>query len=160
MAKPGLSKRQRHEAIKRVIEAQMVSTQEELASLLAAEGTEVTQATLSRDLAALGAVRVHRPDGPPFYELQPRVPLPFDGTRLREVSGMVVKVADNDAVVVVRTMPGSASAVALAIDAARLPESLGTIAGDDTIFVTAARGTTTRKLGRMLRDLFGQGGEL
>jgi len=60
----------------------------------------------------------------------------------------------------VRTMPGSASAVALAIDAARLPESLGTIAGDDTIFVTAARGTTTRKLGRMLRDLFGQGGEL
>ena len=158
--KTGLSKRQRHEAIKRVIEAQMVSTQEELASLLAAEGTEVTQATLSRDLAFLGAVRVHRPDGPPFYELQPHTPLPFDGTRLRELAGMVVKVADNDALVVVRTMPGSASAVALAIDTARLPESLGTIAGDDTIFVTAARGITTRKLGRLLRDLFGQGGEL
>lgn len=153
-------KQQRHEAIKRVIEARMVSTQEELGELLSAEGIAVTQATLSRDLAFLGAVRVHRPEAPPFYELQPVPASAFDFGRVREVAGMVTRVAENEALVVVRTMPGSASAVALAIDAARLPESLGSLAGDDTIFVTPARGTSTRKLGRLLRELFGQGGEL
>jgi transcriptional regulator of arginine metabolism len=155
--KNGIPKRSRHEAIKRVIDAQMVSTQEELASLLGSQGIEVTQATLSRDLAQLGAVRVHRPDGPPFYELQSLPASPFDPNRLREVGSMVTNVADNDALVVVRTFPGSANAVALAVDQARLPESLGTIAGDDTIFITPARGTSTRKLAKILRGMLALG---
>lgn len=155
--KNGTIKRSRHEAIKRVIDAQMVSTQEELASLLGSQGIEVTQATLSRDLAQLGAVRVHRPDGPPFYELQSAPPSQWDENRMRDVGGMVTNLADNDALVVIRTFPGSANAVALAIDQARLPESLGTIAGDDTIFITPARGMSTRKLAKMLRGMLALG---
>jgi len=58
--------------------------------------------------------------------------------------------------VVLRTQPGAASAIALAIDTARLPECLGTLAGDDTIFATPVRGVTTRKLAQRLRTLFGR----
>jgi transcriptional regulator of arginine metabolism len=156
--KTGVTKQGRHEAIRRVVEARLVSTQDELAQLLAAEGIEVTQATLSRDLAQLGAARVHRPDGPAFYELQPLpAAAPSDTSRLRHLGGMVTSLLENDALVVIRTFPGSAPAVALGIDQARLPESLGTLAGDDTIFVTPVRGTSTRKLARLLRGMLAMG---
>ena len=62
-------KSSRHEAIRRLIRSQRISTQEELVGLLTREGFEVTQATLSRDLAQLGALRVSRPDGT-VYELE------------------------------------------------------------------------------------------
>jgi transcriptional regulator of arginine metabolism len=150
-------KRARHDAIKRVIHAHTVGTQDELSRLLAQGGIEVTQATLSRDLAQLGAVRVHRYDGAAFYELQPPEAAPVDRGRLREMGLLVLGLGDNDALVVVRTMPGAAPAVALAIDSARLSESLGTLAGDDTIFVTPQRGTSTRKLGHKLREVLALG---
>ena len=150
----GTDKRARQEAIKRVINSRMVATQDELVRLMFAEGIEVTQATLSRDLAQLHATRVHRPEGGAFYEIYDTGEPAPERPRLRE---LVVDIGDNDALVVVRTMPGAAPAIALEIDDAKLPECLGTLAGADTIFITPQRGTTTRKLTHRLRELFGNG---
>jgi transcriptional regulator of arginine metabolism len=148
------NKAARHAAIRRLIRSQRVSTQEELVGLLAGEGFHVTQATLSRDLAQLGALRATRPDGT-YYELDPAA-VPVSGEHLRELGDLVRSISDNDMLVVVRTQAGAASAIALAIDTARLPECLGTLAGDDTIFATPVRGVTTRRLAQRLRALFGR----
>jgi transcriptional regulator of arginine metabolism len=145
----------RQEAIRRIIRAHAVSTQEELGQLLAREGFDVTQATLSRDLAQLGAMRVSRPEGGTVYGLD-EAPPPSSEERLLELGEMILAVDDNEMLVVVRTRPGSAPVVASTIDHARLPESLGTIAGDDTIFVAPARGKSARTLSRKLKTLFGK----
>ena len=145
----------RQEAIRRLIRTHEVSTQEELGQLLAREGIDVTQATLSRDLAQLGAMRVSRPEGGTVYGLEDAPP-PSGEARLLELGEMILSVEDNELLVVVRTRPGSAPLVASAIDQARLPESLGTIAGDDTIFVAPARGKSTRMVSKKLKALFGK----
>ena len=144
----------RHEAIRRLIRSQRISTQEELVELLTREGFELTQATLSRDLAQLGALRVSRPEGT-VYELEASS-LPPPAQRLHELGELIASWAENDSLVVLRTPPGAAPSVALAIDGARLPECLGTLAGDDTIFATPVRGVTTRRLMQRLRALFGR----
>jgi transcriptional regulator of arginine metabolism len=69
---------------------------------------------------------------------------------------MVLDINDNDLLVVIKTPPAAAATVAAAIDASRLPENLGTIAGDDTIFIAPSRGRTTRALSRKLKVLFGK----
>jgi transcriptional regulator of arginine metabolism len=148
------NKASRHAAIRRLIRSQRVSTQEELVRLLAAEGFHVTQATLSRDLAWLGALRASRPDGT-YYELD-AAGIPPAAEHLRELGDLIRSAAENDVLVVLKTQPGAASAIALAIDTARLPECLGTLAGDDTIFATPVRGVSTRKLALRLRALFGR----
>jgi transcriptional regulator of arginine metabolism len=145
----------RQEAIRRIIRTTAVSTQEELGELLAKEGFDVTQATLSRDLAQLGAMRVSLPGGGTVYGLEASPP-PANEARLRELAEMVLDVADNDQLVVIKTLPAAASAVAAAIDAARLPDNLGSIAGDDTIFIAPTRGRTTRALSKKLKALFGK----
>jgi len=135
--------RARRTEIRALIASRPVATQEELRELLAARGHEVTQATLSRDLAKLGARRAA--GGP--YELPDAPPRP-------PVLGDLVRaVDDNGSLVVIHTSAGAAQVVASTFDRARLPEALGTIAGDDTIFVAPARGVTTARLARRLREL-------
>jgi transcriptional regulator of arginine metabolism len=151
----GTDKGARQEAIRRIIRTTAVSTQEELGELLASEGFDVTQATLSRDLAQLGAMRVSLPGGGTVYGLEASPP-PANEARLRELGEMVLEVADNDQLVVIKTLPAAASAVAAAIDSARLPENLGSIAGDDTIFIAPSRGRTARALSKKLKALFGK----
>ena len=112
-----------------------------------------TQATLSRDLAELGALRVSGPAGA-VYELEPVSA--HAAPQLQELGETILSLADNDLLVVLRTRPGMASAVALGIDDARLPDCLGTLAGDDTIFATPARGATTRRLSQQIKQLFGR----
>ncbi len=149
------AKRARQAAIRKVIRARHVATQEDLGALLQEEGISVTQATLSRDLQQLGALRVSRPDGGTIYELEA---INAAATPVRsDLGAQILDIADNDSLVVLRTRPGMASAVALAIDTARLPECLGTLAGDDTIFATPSRGSTTRKLAQIFRHLFQTG---
>ena len=143
-------------AIQRVIAERPVGTQEELGKALWGLGFQVTQATLSRDLARLGAVRVARPGGGGIYQLDSEE-VPYPSERLREVGHLVQLLSDNASLCVVRTLPGAASTIARAIDLARLPECLGTLAGDDTIFATPTRGTPPRTLTQALRTLFGHG---
>ncbi|HYG66553.1 MAG TPA: arginine repressor [Anaeromyxobacteraceae bacterium] len=137
----------RRDAVARLLRARRIGTQEELLAALEAEGYQATQATLSRDLARLGARRAARPEGGTFYELP-------DGAGAEaelRIRTLVTSIGTNASIAVVRTLPGSAPAVARAIDLAGLPEVLGTIAGDDTIFVAPAEDVRPRRLAERLR---------
>lgn len=142
---------ERRRALSRILRDGPVATQERLLAALAREGWKVTQATLSRDLARLGARRVSRPEGA-FYELGDDPP----GDAAVAVAGLVSSVATNGSLVVVRTAPGSASAVARAVDLARVNGVLGTLAGDDTVFVAPARERGAAALADRLGKLFAQ----
>jgi transcriptional regulator of arginine metabolism len=140
------SKAARHARIIAVLAGQQVRSQAELAARLDEAGVHVTQATLSRDLDELGAVKLRTPDGGlPIYVV------PEDGSpltsrraddappqRLARLIGELLTSAEASAnLVVLRTPPGAAHFLASALDRASLAEILGTIAGDDTILVVA-----------------------
>lgn len=139
--------RERRAAIRDILASRQVATQEELRELLAGRGHEVTQATLSRDLAQLGARRAAQPGGGSYYELPDMVRPP------QLLVDLVRTIDDNGTLVVVHTSPGAAQVVASALDRAKVPEVLGTIAGDDAIFIAPARGVTTARVIRKLREL-------
>ncbi|GAA5116269.1 arginine repressor [Haloechinothrix salitolerans] len=120
-----------------------IRSQTELAKILAADGIEVTQATLSRDLDELGAVKLRAADGgAPVYVI-PEDGSPVKGvqggtSRLSRLLGELLVSAEGSAnITVLRTPPGAAQFLASAIDRAALGEVLGTIAGDDTVMVIA-----------------------
>ena len=138
-----LTRTARHARIAELIGTRPVHSQTELADLLAAEGVQVTQATLSRDLEELRAVKVRSGDGPAAYLI------PEDGTRalrpveeaparlLRLLRELLTGADASGNLVVLRTPPGAAQFLASALDRAGLTEIVGTIAGDDTILVVA-----------------------
>lgn len=146
----------RREAIRRLIRGRTVATQEDLRSMLADQGFEVTQGTLSRDLARLGARRASGTEGGTVYELPPEGSPAAPGL-LEALDPLVRGVRDNGALVVVHTTPGAAPAVALALDQARLPEVLGTLAGDDTVFVAPMQAASASRLTRVLQGLLRKG---
>ena len=147
------STRGRREAISALIRSERIGTQEELRQRLFGRGFDVTQATLSRDLARLKARRVTLLEGGSIYELQdgPSVEPESEIVRMRD---MVVAVLERVSLCVVQTRIGAASAVAIALDKARLPEVLGTLAGDDTIFVAPKKGVTSGRLKKRLTALW------
>ncbi len=141
----------RREVIRQLLRSARIGTQEELRERLAQRGFETTQATLSRDLARLGARRTTLRDGGSFYELDVAS---SEGDELGRQRELITAIEDSLALVAVMTSPGAASAIALALDRARIPEVLATIAGDDTIFVAPARRTTPAQLAKKLRKLW------
>lgn len=154
---PRLGKPQRQHLMARLIEAHTVHNQMELVELLATEGVAATQATVSRDLEDLGAVKVRVPGGESAYAI-PELPTaqvaPED--HLRRVFGeWVVEVAQSLNLVVLRTPPGSAHVVGSALDRAGLPGVVGNVAGDDTLIVVASEQVGGPALARRLTDLAG-----
>jgi len=135
-----LGKPQRQHRISRLLEEQAVSSQAQLVELLAADGVVATQATVSRDLEDLGALKVRIPGGTMAYAIPEHAKegsAPDD--HLRRVMGeFVVEVAHSGNVVVLRTPPGSAHVIGSALDRAGLPHVLGTVAGDDTLILVCA----------------------
>lgn len=136
-----------------------VRSQSELAAMLADEGIDVTQATLSRDLEELGAVKLRGADGGTGVYV-----VPEDGSPVRGVSGGTERMSRllNDLLVstdasgnlaVLRTPPGGAHYLASAIDRAALPHVVGTIAGDDTIFVVAREPMTGAELATSFENI-------
>jgi transcriptional regulator of arginine metabolism len=142
----------RRDAVVRIIRSRRIGTQDELLSALSSAGFRATQATLSRDLARLGARRVSRPEGGTVYELTDGADA---GSGLGALRGLVAEITANASLVVIRTHPGSAPAIARAIDLAAIREVLGTIAGDDTIFVAPSGGLRPRRLATRLAELLG-----
>jgi len=151
-ARPVGTQARRH-AIAELVRARRVATQGELQRLLRARGVAVTQATLSRDLAQLGARRAPRPGGGTAYEVDGAPPAPTGA-----MADLVVGIRDAAALVVVQTLPGAAPAIAAQLDQARLPAVAGTIAGDDTIFVVPERRTSPRRLAAQLAKRFAPAG--
>lgn len=138
------SKTARHARIADLIRDKPVRSQTELADLLAADGIHVTQATLSRDLEELGAVKVRGTDGGPavyFIPEEGRPPLrPAEQAPARLVRLLRELLTSTDGsgnLAVLRTPPGAAQFLASALDRSGLPDVVGTIAGDDTILVVA-----------------------
>ncbi len=151
-----LAKTQRQHRIARLLEDHAVSSQSHLVELLAADGVIATQATVSRDLEELGAIKVRMPGGNTVYAVPEFESRMESEDHLKRVFGdWVVQVSHSANLVVVRTPPGSAHVVASAIDRAGLSDIVGTVAGDDTILVVAAEQVGGAKVAEQLSALAG-----
>ena len=126
----------RHAKIKEIIDKNKVETQEDLATALRAEGIEVTQATVSRDIKELMLVKVPDANGQYHYAYPKEHNMLLTPGRLeRTFQDSIIGIRVSQCMVVIRTLPGTAQAVAYAVDYMKWEEVLGTIAGDDTVFV-------------------------
>jgi transcriptional regulator of arginine metabolism len=152
-----LTKNQRQHRITKLLEAQAVTSQAQLVALLAGQGVEATQTTVSRDLEDLGAVKVRLPGGDTAYAL-PELPVhqiaPED--HLRRVLGeWVVEVGHSGNLVVLRTPPGSAHVVGSALDRSGIDAVIGTVAGDDTVLVIVDEEVGGKVMAARLGDVAG-----
>ena len=136
-----MNKRERQQKILSLIQRQPVGTQEDLRTLLERAGVAATQSSVSRDLEELGVVKRHG-----HYSL-PR-------TNGSPVRGLLSLDHAGESLVIARTFPGLASAVAVEIDAAAIPEVVGTIAGEDTIFIAVRDAKSQRSAIKEIWTLF------
>jgi len=126
----------RHARIKDIIEHKVIETQEELAEALRKESIEVTQATVSRDIKELRLIKVPAGDGRYRYAFPTEQSVVFSQSRMERLfRDSVVALDYSQNIVVIKTYPGAANAVASTIDFAKWPEVIGTVAGDDNILV-------------------------
>jgi transcriptional regulator of arginine metabolism len=148
-------KQLRQRSIRDLVEQRTIRTQQELAAALRERGFRTTQATISRDVAELGLIKIDR-EGTVAYGLPPRlVEAETSGEdRLRKLfRDLPVEVREAGLLIVVRTLPGSAHAIAAALDRSRWPEVVGSIAGDDTLFVACPDRPSLTRLKRRLARL-------
>jgi transcriptional regulator of arginine metabolism len=157
------TKTARQARIAAILAATPVRSQTELGRLLADEGVAVTQATLSRDLEEIGAVKVRRVGAGTVYAVPAEAPGPVlrslsDATDVRIsrlAEELLVSVEASANLVVARTPPGGAQLLASAIDRADLAEVLGTVAGDDTILIVTRDPTGGADFAARLRRMTG-----
>ena len=157
MTTTGLSKHQRQYRIAEYLQREAVTSQASIVDLLAADGIDATQATVSRDLDEMGAVKGRLPGGEVAYVVpaQPQDQVaPAEHLR-RICREWVAAIDSSDNIVVVRTPPGSAHMVGSAIDRAGWTDVIGTVAGDDTVMVIAAEGVRGADVAEELRELAG-----
>jgi transcriptional regulator of arginine metabolism len=153
--RPGKAERQLR--IAQLLARQNVTSQPQLVELLAEEGVSATQATVSRDLEDLGAVKVRVAGGEVAYaipEFEPDRRAPHDHVR-RVLGEWVADVRHSANVVILRTPPGCAHVVASALDRSEVTGLLGTVAGDDTLLCVAAEEVGGAELAAALRALAG-----
>ncbi|MBK9041328.1 MAG: arginine repressor [Bdellovibrionales bacterium] len=123
-------------ALRRILFKGVLTTQEDLRNQLESEGFSTTQTTVSRDLRRLGAVKMLDDQGHTVYRLISSEAPPALAENVKSaLQGLVVEMKHNGSLIVIRTEPGSASLIARELDIHRPAEILGTIAGDDTVFV-------------------------
>jgi transcriptional regulator of arginine metabolism len=144
-------------ALADLIRADALASQEEVTERLRAFGFDVTQATVSRDLDQLGAIKVKR-GGALAYVLPDQIAAgDWSSDRLQRIlAEWVVGMEAAGQMVVIRTPPGSAHLVASAIDHAGMPEIAGTVSGDDTLFVCCRDGVNAHAILTRFRRLAGQ----
>ena len=147
-------KAQRRLAIARIVRRHPVSSQTELVALLRERGMRVTQATVSRDLDEIGAVKTRLPDGRVVYQI-PEEPPANAGHLQRMLVEFVTDVVASANLVVLRTPPGCAQPVARALDTAGVRDIIGTLAGDDTILCVCREGIAGRTVARRLEVMAG-----
>jgi transcriptional regulator of arginine metabolism len=139
------------EALKELLFSREAQTQDDLSDSLIKKGFDVNQSKISRLLRKLGAIKVENTKGQTVYSL-PREPSP--PTLKTELRELILDVTANEALVVIFTSPGSASMVARMLDYAQIEtDILGTVAGDDTIFVAPKSIKETKALKDEIKDL-------
>ncbi|HEY0413074.1 MAG TPA: arginine repressor [Allosphingosinicella sp.] len=148
------ARNRRQRVIAELLRDETIASQEEVTERLSRAGFDVTQATISRDLDQLGAVKVKK-GGSLRYRLPEEIgDSDWAAARLgRILAEWVLAIEPAGNLIVMRTPPGSAHLVGLALDQARLPEVAGTICGDDTLFVACKDGRETERLADALRKL-------
>ena len=144
----------RKQLVVALIKAGKIHSQSDLVRELKDQGLDVTQATASRDLQELGAMRTKGNDGVMKYVLD-------SASQLPNGSSLILSVASSANTVVLRTPPAAAQFVASTLDAAiiaqELPLAIGTIAGDDTVLVIASATTGGEALAKSIESMFGRG---
>ena len=144
----------RRRALQSILSEHVIARQYDLVRLLAEMGFSVTQATVSRDLRAMGAVKVRSANGTMRYVRDPGPPghHPRDALEAT-LSAYALSVRSSGNLVVIRTPPGAAHVVAAAIDGADLEGVLGTVAGDDTLLIVADEPTGGRAVTEMIERI-------
>ncbi|MEJ7748207.1 MAG: hypothetical protein WKF56_02825 [Candidatus Limnocylindrales bacterium] len=148
-------KQLRQRAIRDLVVERPIRTQQELAAALRERGFRTTQATISRDVAELGLIKLPR-DRIVAYAIPPRlVEAETSGEdRLRKLlPDLPIEIREAGLLLILRTLPGSAHAIAAALDRARWPDVAGSIAGDDTLFVALADRAAVQRVKRRLLHL-------
>ncbi len=138
-----LSKKQRFDAIKDAILKNKINSQEGLREVLLKQGIDISQATLSRDLQTIGIIK-HKVESSSYYTIPVST---FEKSRV-EASVKGIEVSGNMAVI--KTLPGHASMLAVLLDSKNLEEVVGTLAGDDTIFVLLRQGVSPEHAKKVL----------
>lgn len=128
-------KADRQALIREIVESQSIQTQEELAEALRMRGMVVTQATVSRDIREMHLLKVLAEDGSYRYATMEKGDSGKNDRLIRMLSDSVVDMKNANNLIVIHTLPGSAHVAAEAIDSLKWPETIGTIAGDNTILV-------------------------
>jgi transcriptional regulator of arginine metabolism len=149
-----LGKELRHRALRDLVGRRAIRTQRELVSALKSQGIPATQATVSRDITELGLTKADRGGSPAYV-------LPMGGSveqvaeaRLTSLLAEApLEISTAGAILVLKTLPGSAHAIAASLDRLRLPEVVGTVAGDDTLFVAVNDQAALRTLRARFRSL-------
>lgn len=140
----------RHTVLRQLILEKEARTQEELCEALRQKKFDVTQSTVSRDLRRIGAIKSSSPDGQIIYHLPEEI-APQIRKVSHDVSALIVEIEANENMIVMHTAPGSASLVAAAIDSQRKALGiLGTLSGDDTVFVAPA---SIKKINSILKNI-------
>ena len=151
-----MKKRERQDAILRLVGSHAIANQEELRRLLEERGWQVTQATLSRDLRELGVVRAPTDDGARY--VLPQMLAGDEGKPSLE--GLLPQLFDAvdgvSELLVLHTLPSGAQPIAEAIDAREWPEIIGTIAGENTILIVCRSSSARLELADRLRALAGR----
>lgn len=149
-------KARRQLKIQELIAKKNIQTQEELAERLGEEGFDVTQATVSRDIKELGLIKVPTPDDDYRYAVPGETHQFNRNERLKRLlQETVIKVVDSENIVLVRTIPGNAHALASLLDNSNWNEVIGTVAGDDTILLVIKPKEAAEVISKRLTDLMG-----
>lgn len=150
-------KQLRQRAIRDLVAGRPIRTQQELAGALRERGFRTTQATISRDVAELGLVKIDR-DGTHAYALPARL-IEAESSGEERLKALLhelpVELRESGLLLIVRTLPGSAHPIAAALDRTRWPEVAGSIAGDDTVFVAVVDRAGLQRVKRRLARMVG-----
>ena len=143
----------RQTMILELIDQYDIDTQDELASMLKARGLKVTQATVSRDIKELRLIKVLSDDGAYKYATVDKAEADLKDRFINIFAHSVLSMSATGNLVVVKTIPGTASAAAEAIDSMRMEEVVGTIAGDNSIFIAVKDSVDTGELIRRFQSM-------
>lgn len=145
-----LSVAERLNVLKKILESGKNSTQEEIREMLEAKGFDVNQSTISRDIKKLGAIKGTDKKGRTTYRLSDSS---NESTFIAQsMTDLILEITHNDSLIVIQTTPGSASLVARQLDINKPAGILGTIAGDDTIFVAPSKEVSIKQTIAAIRE--------